>query len=94
MIRHHALTGLIMVAIAVAMVRCLNIDAAETPWNPQEGSAKLFSRQEDIAKKPPIGLSPRPLSRSGRAGQSSGLRIHPRIQSRAGPAAFASTWSR
>ena len=55
MIRRHALTNLVLVAAAVALLQSLRVDAPDESWDPREGSARLFCRQEAQPKQPPGG---------------------------------------
>ncbi len=55
MIRHHALTSLVSVAVAFAVVQSLRVDAPDKSWDSREGCAQLFSREVTQPKKPPEG---------------------------------------
>jgi len=57
LIRHHALSSLVSVVVAVALMQTLTVDAPDKSWDSREGSAKLFSQQEDPVKKHLAGSS-------------------------------------
>jgi hypothetical protein len=55
MIRHHVMTGCVVIVATIVAVRSLCVDAPSESWDSREVSAKLLSKREAPADKPRRG---------------------------------------